>query len=111
MTVEQIWEYGKEKPELFSRYRGKAQALENGNCLGTFNQETEAGLPCDTIYVEVDKEKSPVWECYSASKLQDNAYQDYQLIRRPLYREPQYINLEETVRNFIPKEVLSDFES
>lgn len=37
MTVEQIWEYGKDKPELYSDWRGDADLLPNGNIIGAFD--------------------------------------------------------------------------
>jgi hypothetical protein len=39
MTVEQVWEYGKERgTELFSISRGSAYSLANGNILGTYSE-------------------------------------------------------------------------
>lgn len=110
MTVEQIWEFGSGYPELFSRYRGNADLLENGNFLGTFNQETEDGIPCDTVYIEVDKDKNIVWECYAASRLGDNAYQDHRMVRMPIYRNASYIELGIDAKNYIPQEVLDNVD-
>ncbi len=44
MTVEQMWQYGKYQPELFSIGRGDADLLANGNILGTFALTTVEDL-------------------------------------------------------------------
>ncbi len=65
-TVEQVWEYGKERgPDLFSAVGGSAYVLSNGNILGTWGDITKdsAGNPSfsgdanatvDTKIIEVD---------------------------------------------------------
>ena len=48
MTVEQVWEYGKEAgSELFSRMQGSSYLLSNGNIMGTWSSiaTTAEGIP------------------------------------------------------------------
>lgn len=85
MTVEQIWEYGKERPELYSRWRGDADLLSNGNIFGTFNRENKDGSRQDTVYIEVDRDKNVIWECNGSSNLVNNNYQDYRCERLKIY--------------------------
>ena len=92
MTVEQIWEYGSDYPELFANTRGQATILDNSNILGTFPRQTKITddeTYCDTVYLEITKDKKIVWECYASSKRLSNIYQEYRLERLPLYTESE----------------------
>lgn len=121
MTVEQIWQYGKERPELFSPTRGDADLLANGNILGVFNQEKgvyasilKQGNPDiimqDTVYVEVNKDKEVIWECYASSNKTNNIYLDYRLARLPIYNDDNdYMDIEKEMNNFVPMEVLKKY--
>lgn len=122
-TVEQIWQYGKERPELFSISRGDADLLDNGNILGTFNQENgfkkwekiiKREFPDismrGTIYVEVDKNKEVIWECSANSNKSNNKYLDYRLERLPIYNnDNDYMDIEKEMNNFVPMEVLKKY--
>lgn len=79
MTVEQIWQYGKERTELFAPTRGDADLLTNGHILGCFNHERgifdkvkETYYTWDTVYCEIDKDGKLVWECYAIKQLPIN---------------------------------------
>lgn len=90
MTVRQIWEYGKERPELFSMWRGDADLQRNGNRIGVFNvrQEVKAdgkNYAEHCVIVEVDRKKNVLWECYGCSMAGRNSYQNYRMERRELY--------------------------
>ncbi len=90
MTVRQVWEYGKERPELFSKWRGDADLQNNGNVIGVFNvrQETKIDGKNYTehcVAVEVNKSKKVLWECYGFSMTGRNSYQNYRIERRDIY--------------------------
>lgn len=108
MTVEQIWQYGKERPELFSYWRGDADLLNNGNILGTFNQMLP--VASKTVYVEVDRNKDVIWECYATSNYNNDIYCDYRLERLPIYNDDNdYMDIEKEMNNFVPMEVLKKY--
>lgn len=109
MTVECVWEYGKERSELYSPTRGDADLMPNGNILGCF---TTDGVPkddkryCETIYCEVDRNGTVVWECYATNNKEVNRYIDYRVERIPIYNsEKGYVNMFEESKNFVSKEV------
>lgn len=90
MTVRQVWEYGKERPELFSKWRGDADLQKNGNIIGVFNirQKNEIDQKNYTehcVVVEVDRKKNIIWECYGSSMLGRNSYQNYRIERKEIY--------------------------
>lgn len=108
MTVEQIWQYGKERPEIFAPTRGDADLLANGNILGTFNHEFSQNQY--TVYVEVNQNKEVIWECYASSNLTNNRYLDYRLERLPIYNDDNdYMDIEKEMNNFVPMEVLKKY--
>lgn len=108
MTVEQIWQYGKERPEIFAPTRGDADLLANGNILGTFNHEFSQNQY--TVYVEVNQNKDVIWECYASSNLTNNRYLDYRLERLPIYNDDNdYMDIEKEMNNFVPMEVLKKY--
>ena len=121
MTVEQIWQYGKERPEIFSPTRGDADLLANGNILGVFNQEKGVYASTlkqenpdiimqDTVYVEINQNKDVIWECYISSNKINNAYLDYRLERLPIYNDDNdYMDIEKEMNNFVPMEVLKKY--
>jgi arylsulfate sulfotransferase len=65
-TIEQIWEYGKERgAELYSSIKGSANYLpQTRNYLGTFAEvQSQSGeIGYDGVIVEVTREKEPVFE-------------------------------------------------
>lgn len=97
MTVEQIWQFGKEHPELFSRFRGDANLMSGGTILGTFPQESEDSEMKDTVYIEVTKDGNIVWECYAGDRTCNNLYQDYKCERIEMYAYPGYVKLGQDV--------------
>lgn len=118
MTVEQIWQYGKDRPELFAEFRGDADLLPNGNILGTFVQEryeTSYGEKRpyyyhDTVYVEVDRAGNVIWECYGSSKTANNRYADYRLCRTNIYNPAvDYSHILDESRNFVPDEIMKKY--
>lgn len=101
MTVRQIWEYGKERPELFSRWRGNAQLLRNGNRIGVFNVRQENKIDGKNymehcVAVEVDQKKHVLWECCGYSMTGRNSYQNYRIERKEIYERQE--------KNMVPGE-------
>lgn len=117
MTVEQIWQYGKERPELFSCTRGDADLLYNGNILGVFNCDRgsidkikEPYYYSGTVYCEVNRMGEVVWECYATNKATSNRYLDYRLSRNDIYnKENDYLDLFVETKNFVPDEILRKY--
>ena len=109
MTVRQIWEYGKERPELFSVWRGDANQQENGNRIGVFNVRQENEIDGKSyiehcVVVEVDREKNIVWECYGCSMTGRNSYQNYRVTRKAIYgNNEKNIDLNQEVKIRLPK--------
>lgn len=90
MTVRQLWEYGKERPELFSRWRGDADLQENGNLIGVFNVRQEVKIDGKNhaehcVAVEVNRSRQVLWECYGFSMSGRNSYQNYRIERKKIY--------------------------
>lgn len=107
MTVEQLFEYGSQRPELFSKFRGDADLLQNNRILGTFNQEYESGS-ASTVYVEIDSNGKVIWEVWATSSNQQNFYQDYRLERKEIYNfETLEVNLEEEITVFIDQDIIN----
>lgn len=111
MTVEQIWEYGKERPELYSEWQGDANLLKNGNILGVFPRRIgKHEVKDDTVYLEIDRDKNIIWECLITSKREENKYSDYRVERLPIYTEAANdIKLGIPAKNLIPKEVYEKY--
>lgn len=113
MTVEQIWEYGKNRPELYSPWRGDADLLENGNIIGLFQRDKNlynSSKESDSIYIEVDKNKNIIWECFAISRLANNRHLDYRIERLKIYTEAANdIKLGAIAQNLIPKEVYKKY--
>lgn len=108
MTVRQVWEYGKERPELFSMWRGDADQLENGNRIGVFNVRQKNEIDQENymehcVVVEVDQEKNVVWECYGCSAIERNSYQNYRIERKEIYdKHEKNIDLNQEVKVRLP---------
>lgn len=112
MTVEQIWQYGKERPEIYSQLRGDADLLENGNVLGCFNRTNwiDNVVVRDTVYTEVDQNKNVVWECFATSKRADDYFEDYRIERLEIYTEAcNDLKIGTPANNLIPEEVLQKY--
>jgi len=86
MTVEQIWQYGKEQGnELYSVAMGSARILENGNCLGLFASPPTISF---VNIVEVDSNSNVVWNSkIVAERKSDMRYGGYKTFRLPFYFE------------------------
>ncbi|MDE7310208.1 MAG: aryl-sulfate sulfotransferase [Eubacterium sp.] len=104
MTVRQVWEYGKERPELFSRWRGDADLQKNGNIIGAFNVRQEVKIDGKNyaehcVAVEVNQKKQVLWECYGFSMTGRNSYQNYRIERREIYDDKEHnLNLDQEVK-------------
>lgn len=89
-TVEQIWEYGKDRKELYSMWRGDANLHANGNILGVFNMRDKNDIDGkkymeSCVCVEVDRDKNVIWESYGCSDNARNSYQNYRMERKEMY--------------------------
>lgn len=108
MTVRQVWEYGKERPELFSMWRGDADQLGNGNRIGVFNVRQKNEIDQKNymehcVVTEVDSEKNVIWECYGCSAAERNSYQNYRIERREIYdKQEKNIDLGQEVKVRLP---------
>lgn len=115
MTVEQIWSYGENRPELFSETRGDSDLLSNGNILGTFPHENGLAIKdrfpyYDTVYVEVNRAGDIVWECYASSNSKSNKYLDYRLCRTNIYNSSvDYSHLLDESHNYVPDEIMKKY--
>ncbi|NBI77929.1 hypothetical protein D3Z39_03395 [Anaerotruncus colihominis] len=105
-TVEQIWQYGKERgEELFAQFTGSANLMRNGNRLGNFSlfhqvnaQSAYNGLPEGTsalstgnVFCEITVDGERVWEALATDKSSFGAYTSYRLERLPLYNDSDRI--------------------
>lgn len=112
MTVEQIWQYGKERgEELYSNNRGSAQLLSNDNILGLFNIENDpvVAVAPFCITVEVDSKGTLVWDAELFTKGERGNFYGYRVFRYPIYfPDDQEHDLYTEGQNLIPREVLSE---
>lgn len=89
-TVEQIWDYGKDRKELYSMWRGDVNLHTNGNILGVFNLRDDNEMDGKAymescVCVEVDREKNVIWESYGCSDKARNSYANYRMERKEMY--------------------------
>jgi len=108
-TVEQLWEYGLQRPELFSKFRGDADLLENGNYLGLFSISTDDSgvLSHHTIYLEVTPDGKVAYEVVATSTNLENVYDDYRSERFEMYNTSSInLALGQVSNNFIPIDYL-----
>ncbi len=87
MTVEQIWEYGSHRTELFSYRHGDADLLANGNRLGSFEPFDMKNNTFCAYGIEVKADNTPVWECWRYSTGSNQEYLEYRLDRLNIYAE------------------------
>jgi len=107
-TVEQLWQYGKERgPECYSTYLGSAKRLENENILIDFGGMLQRdGRPCDDLtqsiigdlvtrsrVVEVTPSGEAVYEVTVHENAFTRAAGTYQASRIPLYLPGGYKTL------------------
>ncbi|MCL2851510.1 MAG: aryl-sulfate sulfotransferase [Defluviitaleaceae bacterium] len=89
MTIQQIWQFGKELGETyFARWGSSAQMLENGNRLGVFDRHIYylgEGRGINTNFIEVDSSGNIIWEAYATSTDAMGTFNAYRGERRPLY--------------------------
>lgn len=108
-TIEQIWQYGKERgEELYSNRCGNVNLLVNGNRLGYFYVESKdlQNRSTHAVMSEVDSDGTLVWEALLTSET--GILESYRGIRLPLYRDSdQDLHLGESARILIPDAVLA----
>lgn len=117
MTIEQVWQYGKERPELFSSSCGSAQLLNNGNILGGFDtmeyyEYAYEQAPRDTsdVIVEVNSDGDLIWEMFITSTLTSNNAHSYRIQRAEIYSaHTASFDLNSKCNNLIPSEVLARY--
>ncbi len=107
MTVEQIWQFGKEYPNHFSRYRGDADLLPTGNILGSFHVEKAPENNVSALATEVDRNGAIIWEAEIFTTSETGNFEYYRTERLPLYNPPDsaYM-LDAKVRMLIPEDVV-----
>ena len=104
MTVEQIWEYGSDRTELFSYRHGDADLLKNGNRLGSFEPfDMKNGTYC-AYGIEVKEDNTPVWECWRYSTGSNQEYIEYRLERLDIYGpDANDLHLGEPANLYLPE--------
>ena len=108
MTVEQVWQYGKEHPELYGDKRGDANLLPNGNVLGLFSVANNSSATSHAVYQEVDRAGNTVWQCLGQSRTASNVYCEYKTERLELYGENAgELALGREAAVLIPEEIMS----
>ena len=85
MTVEQVWEYGSDRTELFSYRHGDADLLPNGNFLGSFEPFDMKNETYCAYGIELRADHTPVWECWRYSTGDNQEYTEYRLERLEIY--------------------------
>lgn len=112
MTVEQIWQYGKERgEELFSISTGSSQLLTNNNIFGCFNRQndkTAFGLSMSCNLVEVNRDGILIWDAEIFSKEERGNIVGYRAFRYPIYfPDDREHDIYTEPQNLIPPEVLA----
>jgi arylsulfate sulfotransferase len=107
-TIEQIWQYGKERGvELYSERCGNVVQLSNGNRMGLFMIESmnKEDPSSHSVISEVDESGNLVWEAMLTSAT--GQLLEYRAERMPLYHEcDQYLWLRQSAQILIPDSVL-----
>ena len=110
MTVEQIFSYGEDRPELYSCVQSSSQFLENGNYYGMFRVQPELEWSyswCHPAFIEVDSYGNLVWECHIEDGL--NTMSVYRGYRMDIYGSNASEDLLRTKgKNLIPADVLAE---
>jgi len=111
MTVEQIWEYGKEEgATLYSNARGSAERLDNGNYFGMFLVQRNNIESAAANYMEVDMDGQVVWEALAVSGDEKGLYEEYKAERMQIYNNAANdLQLGEAAQNLVPGEVYERF--
>jgi len=89
MTIEQIWQFGKELGfPYFAEGWSSAVLLENGNRLGAFDRYMAIhGGSINTNIVEVNEAGDIIWEAFGTSANWNGSFHVYRIERLPLYTE------------------------
>ena len=112
MTVEQVWQFGKELGGAYhSFWASSADYLENGNRLGAFDRNSflqeQEFVRINANFIEVDSTGRIVWEAYAASTDSTGDFLAYRLERRPLYTSAaNNLNIGVPVQVLIPEQVM-----
>ncbi len=113
MSVEQVWQFGKELgSNFFSSSRGDANLLENGNRLGVFNiadpgSTTNVG---NGTYFEVSDQSKIIWSAQTLSQTSDGELIEYRLERMNIYNsDANNLEIGTPVFNFIPQEIIEKY--
>ena len=103
MTVELIWIWGGDKPELYSKERGDADFLKNGNRLGSFSPYDFRLDTCCAYGVEVTEDGHIVWEMWRYDDT--GIYPEYRLDRQEIYTDTANdLHIGEPAKLFLPEE-------
>ncbi len=107
-TIEQVWQYGKERGnELYAMRCGNAELLPNGNRLGFFYIESNDFERPSTHAVidEVTADGKLIWEALVTAE--DGVLEGYRAERLPIYHESdQDLHLGQATLVLIPETVL-----
>jgi arylsulfate sulfotransferase len=113
MTVEQIWQFGKEYgDDLFSVRVGDANLLPNGNRLGVFDVEKDMlpETPKNGTFFEVTEDSEIVWSAQMVSRKAIDAQTEYRLTRMEIYNQSANdLQIGTPVINLIPQEILEQY--
>lgn len=110
-TVRQLWQYGKERLELYSSARGGAMLLNNGNTLGVFtiDEEKDKVKTNHAVYVEVDPAGNVIWEAVASSSNSSNLYIEYKAERYQMYNAVTYrFDLNADASVFLPENLMKN---
>jgi arylsulfate sulfotransferase len=110
MTVEQIWQYGKEAGELlYADARGNVTQFPKGGIVSYFCVTVNDISKSD--YIEIDKDSQIIWQAEAVSKKGSGSLMEYRVTRMPIYNNSANESVAETVaRNLIPEEVFQTYE-
>lgn len=107
-TIEQIWQYGKERgEELYSDRCGDADWLSNGNRLGLFYVENylSENASSHVVLSEVSASGALIWEALLTAE--NGVLEGYRASRLPLYHDcDQDLQLGQPTQVLIPDTVL-----
>jgi len=109
MTIEQIWQFGKELGyDFFSKGWSNAILLENGNRLGAFDRyDPEMGGNFNANIIEVDYSGNIIWEAFGTSTTEVGGFHVYRVVRLPLYTSAANdLRIDVPARVFIPEDRL-----
>ncbi len=113
MTIEQIWQFGKEEGEaLFSNFRGSALLLDNGNRLGCYNISVEGEWGYYAKVAEVNEAGEYIWEAILWADSSSGQLNEYRQDRLPLYdiaaNDPE---IGTAIQNLVSEEVLMAYDA